>query len=72
MSQSDFRELLTKVQGKFSEYGLEYPQIQQAISYYFLQAGQNWEIPESELNFIFVLGMNLEKQKQFELKEGEK
>ena len=66
MSVNDLRGLLPKVQGKFMEYDIyDYPELRGAISHYFLQAGENWNIGEDELNFCFVLGMNLESEEPF-------
>ena len=60
LSASDLRGLLPKIQGKFMEYdAYDYPEIRKAIAYYFLQSGNKWNIGEDEMNFIFVLGMNM-------------
>jgi CRISPR-associated protein Csh1 len=63
MSEKDFKALLPKIQNKLEEYGKNYyHSLESLISEYFLEAGNNWKISTDELNFYFVLGMNLTDQ----------
>jgi len=60
MKEVDFKGLLPKIQNKLEEYGKNYYRpLETLISEYFLQAGKNWNLSTDELNFYFVLGMNL-------------
>ncbi len=60
MKEEDFKGLLPKIQNKLEEYGKNYyHSLESLISEYFLQAGKSWGISTDELNFYFVLGMNL-------------
>lgn len=60
MQEEDFKELLPKIHNKLEEYGKNYyRELESLISEYFLQAGKGWHINTGELNFYFVLGMNL-------------
>ena len=61
MKEEDFRGLLPKIQNKLEEYGKNYYRsLETLISDYFLQSGQDWDMSTDELNFYFVLGMNLQ------------
>jgi len=61
MKESDFRALLPKIHNKLEEYGKNYyRKLEELISDYLVQSGQNWGISTDEMNFYFVLGMNLE------------
>jgi len=72
MAANDFKALLPKVQGKLMEYDADwYPELEKAISYYFMQAGANWNIGGDELNFCFVLGMNFVSEEPFKPKKEE-
>lgn len=60
MKEEDFKVLLPKIQNKLEEYGKNYYRsLESLISEYFLEAGKGWRISTDELNFYFVLGMNL-------------
>jgi CRISPR-associated protein Csh1 len=61
MKEEDFKSLLTKIQNKLEEYKKNYYRsLETLISEYFVEAGKNWNFNTDELNFYFVLGMNLE------------
>ena len=61
MKEEDFKSLLTKIQNKLEEYKKNYYRsLETLISEYFVEAGRNWNFNTDELNFYFVLGMNLE------------
>jgi len=61
MKEDDFKSLLAKIQNKLEEYKKNYYRsLETLISEYFVEAGRNWKINSDELNFYFVLGMNLE------------
>jgi len=63
MKESDFKALLPKIQNKLEEYKKNYYRsLEGLISAYFLEAGKDWKIATDELNFYFVLGMNLEEE----------
>jgi len=63
MKETDFRTLLPKIQNKLEEYKKNYYRsLESLISAYFLEAGKNWKIATDELNFYFVLGMNLKEE----------
>jgi CRISPR-associated protein Csh1 len=60
MQEEDFKGLLPKIQNKLEEYRKNYYRsLESLISVYFLQAGRGWRISTDELNFYFILGMNL-------------
>jgi len=60
MQEGDFRGLLPKIQNKLEEYDKNYyKNLEALISDYFLLAGRNWGLSTDEMNFYFVLGMNL-------------
>jgi len=62
MKEEDFKSLLVKVQNKLEEYGKKYYRsLETLISEYFVEAGKNWNFNTDELNFYFVLGMNLKE-----------
>ncbi len=68
MKEADVRALLPKIQQKLEEYGSNYyTQLEKIASLYYLQAGNNWGMSVDEVNFYFVLGMNLNDSKN---KEG--
>jgi CRISPR-associated protein Csh1 len=61
MKEEDFKSLLPKIQNKLEEYKKNYyHSLETLISEYFIEAGRNWSFSTDELNFYFVLGMNLE------------
>ena len=61
MNEEDFKSLLTRIQNKLEEYKKNYyNSLERLISEYFIEAGKNWSFSKDELNFYFVLGMNLE------------
>lgn len=54
--------LLSKVQNKLEEYSKNYnyyQELETIISAYFISAGKKWNITHDEINYYFVLGMNL-------------
>lgn len=68
MKEADARALLPKIQQKLEEYKKNYYiQLEKIASMYYLQAGNNWGMSVDEINFYFVLGMNLNDAKS---KEG--
>lgn len=61
MKEDDFRGLLPKIQNKLEEYGKNYyRKLEELISDYLIQSGQSWGMSVDEMNYYFVLGMNLE------------
>lgn len=63
MKEYDFKALLPKIQNKLEEYKKNhYRSLESLISTYFLEAGKDWKIATDELNFYFVLGMNLKEE----------
>lgn len=68
MKEADVRALLPKIQQKLEEYKKNYYiQLEKITSFYYLKAGNNWGMSIDEINFYFVLGMNLNGAKN---KEG--
>lgn len=60
MKEADIRALLPKIQQKLEEYKKNYYiQLEKITSMYYMDAGNNWGMSIDELNFYFVLGMNL-------------
>ncbi|MPN46948.1 hypothetical protein SDC9_194547 [bioreactor metagenome] len=64
MKEADIRALLPKIQQKLEEYKKNYYiQLEKVTSMYYMNAGNNWGMSLDELNFYFVLGMNLSDAK---------
>ncbi|NLT95127.1 MAG: TIGR02556 family CRISPR-associated protein, partial [Clostridia bacterium] len=60
MNEKDIKALLPKIQQKLEEYKKNYyVQLEKIASIYFLEAGEDWGMSIDEINFYFVLGMNL-------------
>ncbi|MCI4624484.1 MAG: TIGR02556 family CRISPR-associated protein [Candidatus Magnetoovum sp. WYHC-5] len=60
MKEDDICGLLPKIINKLEEYGKNYyKQLESIISFYFLNAGKDWHMSVDEINYYFVLGMNL-------------
>jgi CRISPR-associated protein Csh1 len=60
LKETDVKALLPKIQQKLEEYKKNYyVQLEKIASLYYLQAGENWGMSVDEINFYFVLGMNL-------------
>jgi len=62
MKEEDFKRLFPQIQNKLEEYKKNknyYRDLESLISLYFIESGKNWKINTDELNFYFVLGMNL-------------
>lgn len=60
MKEEDFKGLFPKIQNKLEEYKKNYyGSLESLIAEYFIEAGSRWGISTDELNFCFVLGMNL-------------
>ncbi|MBN2543452.1 TIGR02556 family CRISPR-associated protein [bacterium] len=73
MSGYDISMLLPEIIEKLEQYDKNYyPTIEELVSKYLLSAGNytTWKVPLDEMNFIFVLGMNLAKY--FKIKKEEK
>ena len=73
MNAYDVSILLPEIIEKLEQYDKNYYRpLEELISKILLAAGnyKNWRIPIDELNFIFVLGMNLSKY--FKIREDEK
>ncbi|MCX7641911.1 MAG: TM1802 family CRISPR-associated protein, partial [Elusimicrobiales bacterium] len=70
MKEHDFKALFPKIQNKLYEYNANYfKELEETISNYFIEAGSNWKTNFEELNFYFVLGMNLANKIMKENKE---
>lgn len=60
MNEKEIKTLLPKIQQKLEEYRKNYyVQLEKVASIYFLEAGEDWGMSIDEINFYFVLGMNL-------------
>ena len=69
MKKADLIKIFPEAQNKLEEYDANYyKQLEQIIAEYFVQAGSDWQLKDDELNFYFLLGMNLADSKN---KEGE-
>ena len=65
MQQKDILKIFPEAQNKLEEYGKNYyKQLEQVISEYFVKAGSDWKISNDEINFYFLLGMNLSDAKK--------
>lgn len=77
MNEKQVKALLPEIQNKLEEYGKNYYRdIEEITSKYLLQSGSNWRITNDEINFYFVMGMNLanhfkKKQDAVEVIENE-
>ena len=64
MHQRDVLRIFPGVQNKLEEYDKNYySQLEQVISEYFVRAGSDWQISDDEINFYFLLGMDLSDAK---------
>lgn len=60
MRQRDILQIFPEAQNKLEEYGENYyTQLEQVIAEYFIRAGNPWRISDDEINFYFLMGMNL-------------
>ena len=60
MRQRDILKIFPEAQNKLEEYGANYyTQLEEIISEYFVRAGSRWNITDDEINFYFLLGMDL-------------
>jgi len=63
LDQRSIQRLLTDIKGKMLEYDASYyRRLEAEIAEYFIQAGNKWQINNDEINFNFVLGMQLADQ----------
>lgn len=60
MNERIVRGLLPQVHQKLSEYKRRYPRLESLVTRYFHLAGVNWRLSIDDINFYFVMGMNLE------------
>jgi CRISPR-associated protein Csh1 len=73
MDAKDITSLLPEIIDKLNQYGKNYyVPLENLISKYLISAGdfRNWKLSIDEMNYIFVLGMNLSKY--FKIKSEEK
>ena len=73
MDARDISILLPEIIDKLEQYNKNYyVQLENLISKYLISAGnfKDWNLPVGEMNFVFVLGMNLSKY--FKIKSEEK
>ncbi|MCW3135155.1 MAG: TIGR02556 family CRISPR-associated protein [Methanophagales archaeon] len=60
LDEKQVKKLLPEIQNKLEEYGKNYYRtLESIISKYFISAGNEWKMPNDEISFYFVLGMNL-------------
>ncbi|HIH40363.1 MAG TPA: TIGR02556 family CRISPR-associated protein [Halobacteria archaeon] len=60
LDEREVKKLLPEIQNKLEEYGKNYYKpLERIISGYFISAGDDWKLTNDEINFYFVLGMNL-------------
>lgn len=54
------KKLLPEIKNKLEEYDSNYyKELEYLIAKYMVQSGTNWRMPNDEISFYFVLGMNL-------------
>ena len=73
MNGEQISQLLPQIQEKLEQYDKNYYRTQETvISKYYLQAGkpESWKLSLDEMNFIFVLGMNLSNYFKIQKQEG--
>lgn len=73
MDAKDITSLLPEIIDKFNQYGKNYYiPLENLISKFLISAGdfRNWKLSIDEMNYIFILGMNLSKY--FKIKSEEK
>jgi CRISPR-associated protein Csh1 len=60
LDEKQVKKLLPEIQNKLEEYGKNYYRtLESRISKHFISAGNGWKMSNDEINFYFVLGMNL-------------
>ncbi|VUT25047.1 MAG: CRISPR-associated protein (cas_TM1802) [Candidatus Methanolliviera sp. GoM_oil] len=60
LDEKQVKKLLPEIQNKLEEYSKNYYRtLESIISKYFISAGNGWKMPNDEISFYFVLGMNL-------------
>jgi len=60
LDERQIKKLLPEIQNKLEEYRKNYYRdLELIISNYFVSSGNDWNISNDEINFYFVLGMNL-------------
>ena len=60
LDEKQIKKLLPEIQNKLEEYGKNYyGRLEKIISEHLVSAGNEWEITNDEVNYYFVLGMNL-------------
>ncbi|NQT67600.1 MAG: TIGR02556 family CRISPR-associated protein [Actinobacteria bacterium] len=60
LDEKQIKKLLSEIQNKLEEYGKNYYRdLESVISNYFVLSGNVWDVTNAEINFYFVLGMNL-------------
>ncbi len=73
LDEKQIRKLLPEIQNKLEEYGKNYYRdLELIISNYFVSSGNTWNIPNDEISFYFVLGMNLSELFKKEKNNGGK
>ena len=64
MSKQDIIKIFPEAQNKLEEYNKNYyKQLEEIIAEYFIKAGNEWNLKDDELNFYFLLGMDLSDAK---------
>lgn len=60
MDENLIKRLLPEIQNKLEEYGKNYyKKLEEIISKYMIEAGNQWQITNNDISFYFILGMNL-------------
>lgn len=66
LDQRKIQALLPEIQNKLEEYQSNYYRdLEQLISAYTVQSGDEWRLSKDEISYYFVLGMNLADQFKF-------
>jgi len=60
LNEKQIKKIFPEIQNKLEEYGKNYyTELESLISGYFVSTGNDWKLTNYEINFYFVLGMNL-------------
>lgn len=60
MRERDIKGLLPRISDKLEQYKSHYyKKLESVVSQYLLSSGANWDLSTDEINYMFILGMNL-------------
>jgi CRISPR-associated protein Csh1 len=62
LNERKVKRLLPEIIEKLRAYDVAYPELEELISKYFVEADENgWKISDDEISYYFALGLNLGK-----------